>query len=161
QRDSRDGFARRIEHLYDERGVERRGDVAGLVCSRDDSDGGWRVRNRRLIVARAQEERSDARRGGASASGHSGGPEEGEGERGGGTTTSYLRSVPRASEGAWSLAVRNPDVLDLRGGTEKLSPFGIGRVEPITIVPGGPRALHVRRGRQLDHLHTVAVTKIP
>src|SRR6187397_1706440 len=60
-----------------------------------------------------------------------------------------------------SLAVRHPDVLHVRSRAEELTAFAIVGIEPVAIVPRGPRALHVRGRRGFHGLYSVARAEIP
>src|SRR5436309_11497454 len=59
------------------------------------------------------------------------------------------------------LAVRHPDVLHVRRGAQELAAFAIVLRRPIAVVPASPRPLHVRRRRQLHHLHAALRTEVP
>src|SRR5258708_2337057 len=70
----------------------------------------------------------------------------------------WRRMISRAS---MLLAVRNPDVLDMRRGAQELAPFALAAVEPVALVPRGPGALHVRGRGELHRLHALASAAIP
>src|SRR6185503_5628914 len=69
-----------------------------------------------------------------------------------GKLRTYEAGVRRDKTNERLFAVRNPDVLHVRGGSQKVASLGIVGIEPGSVVPGGPRSLHVRRGCQLHQL---------